>query len=63
MTPTNAKEWEWDRDILKEMKGTVGALCWADLDKDGWNEVWVPDYDNNKIEVFRMHALGGEEFL
>jgi len=63
MTPTNAKQWEWDRDILKEMKGTVGALTWADLDKDGWNEVWVPDYDNNKIEVFRMHALGGEEFL
>jgi hypothetical protein len=64
MTPTEPSTFTWDRDTLKETKGTVGALTWADLDNDGWNEVWVPDYDNNKMEVFKMSALPSSvEFL
>jgi len=57
MTPTNPKNYEWELDTLKEEKGTVGALTWADLDNDGWNEVWVPDYDNSKMEVFKFSSV------
>jgi len=63
LTPTDAKNWQWDRDTIKEEKGTVGALTWDDLDNDGWNEVWVPDYDNSKMEVFKFSALQQEQFL
>jgi len=57
MTPTDRNNWQWDLDTIKEEKGTVGALTWDDLDKDGWNELWVPDYDNSKMEVFKFFAL------
>lgn len=63
LTPIDAKNWAWDRDTIKEEKGTVGALTWADLDHDGWNEVWVPDYDNSKMEVFRFFDTEKAEFL
>lgn len=32
MTPTDTKNFEWERDLIKNMKGTVGALTYADLD-------------------------------
>lgn len=54
MTPKITDDWLWDRDILKDAKGTVAGLAWDDLDNDGWNEVWVPDYDFGKIEVFKL---------
>lgn len=57
MTSTDAENFVWERDTLKNMRGTVGAMTWADLDHDGWNEVWVPNYDDSKIEVFRFSAL------
>jgi len=56
MTPTDTKNFGWDRDLIKNMKGTVGALTWDDLDNDGWNEVWVPNYDDSKMEVFKFSA-------
>lgn len=60
MTPTDASNWTWDLDTVKEEKGTVGALTWADLDQDGWNELWVPDYDTGIVEVFKFSALTSE---
>jgi len=63
MTPKEVSDWDWERDAVKEAKGTVGALTWDDLDNDGWNEVWVPDYDNSKMEVFRFRAIEQDQFL
>ena len=60
MTPTDAKNFKWDLDTIKEESGTVGALAWDDLDQDGWNELWVPDYDNSRIEVFKFSAKANE---
>jgi hypothetical protein len=51
MTPLD-KNFNYDMDTVKEMKGTVGALTFDDLDGNHWQEVWVPDYDNSLIEVF-----------
>lgn len=67
MTPTDTHDWAWERDLIKDMGGTVGALTFADLDNDGWNELWVPNYDDGKIEVFKFHAIdedqSAQEFL
>ena len=55
MTPTD-NHFTYVRDTIKEEKGTVGALCFADLDGDDWQELFVPDYDSSKIEVFKFSA-------
>ena len=62
MTPTNADTYAYDMDTIKDMGGTVGALCFGDLDGDGWQEVWVPNYDKGKIELFNF-APTTTEFL
>jgi hypothetical protein len=63
MTPTDPANFGYVNDTIKEEKGTVGALTFDDLDKDGWNELWVPDYDSSLIEVFKFSAKTGEMFL
>jgi len=44
----------YDRDLIKNEKGTVGALAWSDLDGDNWNELWVANYDKGFIELFKF---------
>jgi len=32
-------------------------MSWADLDNNGWCEVWISNYSDNKIEAFKFrHA-------
>ena len=63
MSPTDAMNFTWSRDVVKEEKGSVGALAWADLDNNGWNELIVPDYDSSIIEIFKFSAKTTESFL
>ncbi len=56
LTPTDPATFTYETDTIKEEKGTVGALAWADLDHDGWNELYVPDYDSSLVEVFAFSA-------
>lgn len=51
--------------IFENAKGTVGALAMSDLDDDNWQEVWMPNYDNGYIELFKMSAAQSatEKFL
>lgn len=62
MTPTD-NNFTYVRDTLKEENGTVGALCFADLDGDDWQELFVPDYDDGKIEVFTFSPKTAQLFL
>lgn len=62
MTPSD-NTFGYTRDAIKEEKGTVGALCWSDLDNNDWQELWVPDYDSSRIEVFKFSPKTGELFL
>jgi len=61
LTPTDPKNFIYERDTIKEEKGTVGALAWGDLDGNGWNELFVPDYDSSLIEVFVFMGKVSEE--
>lgn len=63
LTPTDPSTFAYELDTIKEMNGTVGALAWGDLDSDGWNELFVPDYDSSLVEVFAFSALENKEFL
>ena len=53
---TRTGDLTYDRDMISDAKGTVGALTFGDLDGDDWSELWVPNYDKNHIEVFKFSA-------
>lgn len=62
----DASKFEYTRTVLKDEGGTVGALTFSDLDKNNWQEMWVPNYDNSYIEVFVFNgftALYDDMFL
>jgi len=43
------------REVIKYMGGTVGSIATHDLDGDGYLEFFVPNYDNDYIEVFQFY--------
>ena len=62
MTPTGeASEFEYEDMIFADAKGTVGALAFSDLDGDGWQEVWMPNYDKSYVELFTLAPAQSEE--
>jgi len=59
-------QWHFDYTdtIFDNAKGTVGCLAFSDLDNDGWQEIWVPNYNKGTIELFKMSAKAEvDEFL
>jgi len=61
MTPTG--KLTYDIDPIKDMGGTVGALAWGDLNNDGWNELFIPNYDKSYVEVYTFSAKTPQVFL
>jgi hypothetical protein len=57
---THTGDLSFDIDTIVEAGGTVGALTWSDLDGDDWQELWVPNYDKNYVEVFKFSAKASE---
>jgi hypothetical protein len=43
---------QYKLETIKEEGGTVGSIAFADLNGDGWLEFFVPNYDDNYVEVF-----------
>ena len=53
--PTGDKDvFEYTDTVFSDAGGTVGALAFSDLDEDGWQEVWVANYDKGYVELFKM---------
>ena len=65
LTPTgDASKFEYEKDLITDIGGVVGALATYDVDGDGWLELFVPNYNDGYIEVFKMSAPGAPtEFL
>lgn len=61
----DASVFEYTDTIFNNAKGTVGCLAFSDLDNDGWQEVWMPNYDNGTVALFKLSAAATtvEEFL
>lgn len=56
----DSAQFQYERKLIKNEKGTVGALAFSDLDSNDWHEMWVPNYDKSYIEVFIMSAATTE---
>jgi hypothetical protein len=39
----------YNKKEIINVKGTVGALCFRDIDGDGWLEFFVPDFDHGMV--------------
>lgn len=64
LNPTgDASTFEYTTELIKDEGGTVGALAFSDLDKNGWLEMWVPNYDGSFIEVYRFQGQVTEELF
>lgn len=45
----------FQREVIKNLGGTVGAITTYDFDGDGYLEFFVPNYDKNYIEVYQFY--------
>lgn len=63
MPSGDKSQYQYTDEVVKNEGGTVGAMDFADLDNDGWLEMYVPNYDGSYVEVFRLHAPEAEVYL
>ena len=62
----DSSQFEYENTIFDNAKGTVGCLAFSDLDDDGWQEIWMPNYDKGNITLWKLSAKAPEteaEFL
>ncbi|XP_059179524.1 uncharacterized protein LOC131958472 [Physella acuta] len=53
--PSDPNNWNYARnDFLTTGSSTVGGLSFADVDGDGRVELFVPSYDEGKVDVYRL---------
>lgn len=45
----------FQREVIKNLGGTVGSLTYFDYNNDGFLEFFVPNYDKNYIEVYEFY--------
>lgn len=48
------ENFQYNRTLIENTGGTVGALAFSDLDCNGWLEMWVPNYDGSTIELYKF---------
>jgi hypothetical protein len=53
LRPTGPKTYQ--RELIKNLNGTVGMIATYDFDNDGFVEFFVPNYDANYIEVYQFY--------
>ena len=59
MYPTG-EDFGYENTIFKQTKGTVGCMAFSDLDEDGWQEVWLPVYDDSTISLYKLSTPTAE---
>ena len=52
---------EYTDTVFSNAGGTVGALAFSDLDEDGWQEIWLANYDSGYVEVFKLSEAASTE--
>lgn len=55
----DAQDWSYDRVPLTDTGCTVGGCAVGDVDGDGCVEMFVPAFERNEVEVFRLRPHGG----
>jgi len=56
-------DYTYEDNVIADTDGTIGALAFSDADGDGWVEMWMANYDQSYIEVFKIHPAAEESSL
>jgi len=57
LSPTDGSDfesWDYDMTVLFPTECTVGKSVSADVDGDGWSEVFIPLYEKNIVRVMKF---------
>mmetsp|Transcript_35644 Transcript_35644/g.65325 ORF Transcript_35644/g.65325 Transcript_35644/m.65325 type:complete len:445 (-) Transcript_35644:49-1383(-) len=52
--PEDPHDWTYRKELLEYMGGDVGSIAIGDTDGDGWNELFVPVYDNGQVVKYTI---------
>jgi hypothetical protein len=64
LRPTGDPEEIYQKELIKNFEGTVGAITTSDVNENGWLEFYVANYDKNYVEVFEFYDADAQaEFL
>ncbi len=54
LRPTGDPEEMYQREVIRNFEGTIGAITTSDVNQNGWLEFYVANYDKNYIEIFEF---------
>ena len=49
---TDTTEWRYSKTEVFHARGTVGTPAVGDVDHDGYTEVFIPAYTDNKLHTY-----------
>jgi len=55
-TGDDPSKFEYEMKTIVETGGVVGDIVTADLDEDGWLEMYMANYNDGYVEAFKMSA-------
>jgi len=53
-TGDDPSKFEYEKQTIVKTGGIVGDLVTADIDGDGWLEMYMCDYSDGYVEAFKM---------
>jgi len=62
-TGDDPSKFEYEKKEIVDAKGVVGAIATADLDDDGWLEMYMANYNKGYVEAFTMSAASTADLL
>jgi len=62
-TGDDPNEFEYEKKEIVNAKGIVGAIATADVDGDGWLEMYMANYNKGYVEAFSMSAASTADLL
>jgi hypothetical protein len=48
------KPYQYSKSVMRNVGGTCGSLAFADIDGDGWKEIFIPNYDKGEVFVYKF---------
>ena len=62
-TGDDPSKFEYEKKEIVDAKGIVGALATADVDGNGWLEMYMANYNKGYVEAFTMSAASNDDLL
>ena len=54
-------KFEYEKKVIVDTDGVVGAIATADINEDGWLEMYMANYNKGYVEAFTMSSASSAE--